>query len=219
MLHATTALYTHSVAKEKPIDEPENKEDKDAESGWFRWRNSALEMYGINYRFSNIVIEERDTTLLDPEDVRARAYSGYEGRGTLRAGDRAPEAPGLIHVENGIETSLFSLFKPSIHTAIIFAAEGRVDVLNEAVNVLSRYPEGIVQVVVIRSKDDCTTVNDGRLGEKTMLTDGAGHAHNAYMIKDDIVIAIVRPDTFIGAIVKDGVGVGRYFGNILKALL
>jgi hypothetical protein len=94
MLHATTQLYTHTVKKEKPIDKPAEAEDEKA-SGWFRWRNSALELYGVNYRFSTIVVEERDTQALDPEDVIARAYSGYEGLGSLRAGDRAPEVVKL----------------------------------------------------------------------------------------------------------------------------
>ncbi|KAK0196703.1 FAD-binding monooxygenase [Armillaria mellea] len=65
MLHATIQLYTHTVAKEKPTKD--TKEDEKA-SGWFRWRNTALEMYGINYRYSSIVLEERDT---EPQDAEA----------------------------------------------------------------------------------------------------------------------------------------------------
>ncbi|KAI0314589.1 FAD binding domain-containing protein [Amylostereum chailletii] len=99
MLHATTQLYTHTVAKEKPLDTSTGTPDDDKASGWFRWRNGALHMYGINYRFSDIVLEERDATPQDDEDTRARAYQGYEGARTLRAGDRAPEAPGLVSAD------------------------------------------------------------------------------------------------------------------------
>ncbi|PBK78586.1 hypothetical protein ARMSODRAFT_1011146 [Armillaria solidipes] len=134
MLHATTQLYTHTVAKEKPVDAPEKdtKEDEKA-SGWFRWRNTALEMYGINYRYSQIILEERDTKPQDPEDILAHAYSGYEGRGSLRAGDRAPEAPGLVGKEG--ETTLLKLFKPSVHTVLVFASERDV-LVEEAVKAL-----------------------------------------------------------------------------------
>lgn len=122
MLQATSALYTYTVAKEKSTLKEEAKDDAEGEkkSGWFRWRNSALEIYGINYRYSDIVLEERDITPQDPEDTLAHAYQGYEGFGILRAGDRAPEAPGLVH--EGYTTSLFSLLNPSTHTVLVFPA-------------------------------------------------------------------------------------------------
>ncbi|KAJ7343471.1 hypothetical protein DFH08DRAFT_962570 [Mycena albidolilacea] len=71
MLHATAALSTYAVAKEKPIEAP-------GTSGWLRWKNNALRLYDVNYRSSEIIVEERDTQPLDsdPEDVIARAYSG-----------------------------------------------------------------------------------------------------------------------------------------------
>ncbi|KAJ7905507.1 hypothetical protein B0H14DRAFT_3420674 [Mycena olivaceomarginata] len=60
---------TERLPLKKPIAAP-------GTSGWLRWRNNALRLYGVNYRSSEIAVEERDTQPLDPEDVIARAYSG-----------------------------------------------------------------------------------------------------------------------------------------------
>ncbi|PBK78579.1 hypothetical protein ARMSODRAFT_947517 [Armillaria solidipes] len=194
MLHATTQLYTHTVAKEKPTKDA--KEDEKA-SGWFRWRNTALEMYGINYRYSSIVLEERDTEPQDAEDVLAYAYSGYEGRGSLRAGDRAPDAP-----LGG--TTLFSLFKSTVHTVLVFS-KWSADL--EAG--LKTLPSAAVQTFVIVDANE-------RLEGVSMLVDSEGHARKAYMVEEDSpAIVIVRPDSFIGAIVTAVEGVERYFSKIL----
>jgi len=206
MLHATTALYTHTVAKEKAADVTEQKTEDENASGWYRWRNNALEMYGVNYRHSDIVLEERDTTPQDAEDLLAHVYSGYEGLGTLHAGDRAPEAPGLIPYGTDRETSLLTLFKPSLHSVLVFLAEDdNVDGL------ASRYPKDAVQTFIISRKDLGPV--EGGIG----LVDREGHAYNAYLVEEGVTtIVVVRPDTFIGAIVKDTAGVDRYFSKILK---
>ncbi|KAK0441953.1 FAD binding domain-containing protein [Armillaria borealis] len=194
MLHATTQLYTHTVAKEK--QSKDTKEDEKT-SGWFRWRNTALEMYGINYRYSSIVLEERDTEPQDAEDVLAHAFSGYEGRRSLRAGDRAPDAPLG-------ETTLFSLFKSTVHTVLVFSKwSANVEAS------LKMLPAAAVQTFVIVDANE-------RLEGVSMLVDSEGHARKAYMVeKDSPAIVIVRPDSFIGAIVTDVEGVEQYFSKIL----
>jgi hypothetical protein len=198
MLHATSALYTHVVRVVKDEGKPE--EDENA-SGWFRWRNTALEMYGINYRYSPIILEERDTTPQNEEDMKARAYQGYEGLGSLRAGDRAPEAPGLIL--DGAETSLFALFQPSKHTVLIFSATPTS--VDGILSVAAAYPEGAVQTFVVHKAS-------GQEGGK--LVDRDGHAFASYLVNEGTSIVVVRPDGFIGAIVNDAEGLKRYFTMI-----
>jgi hypothetical protein len=207
MLHATTALYTHTVAKEKPVQLPEKeKKEEDKVSGWYRWRNSALQMYGINYRFSKLVLEERDTSPQDPEDVVAHAYSGYEGIGTLLAGDRAPEAPELVL--GGTETPLLGLFKLNFHTVLVFHGEGDAKI----VEVATKYPKDAVQVFVVSKKEIGSVV-----GGANVLVDRGAHAHNAYLVEEGVgTVVIVRPDGFIGAIVPDERGVERYMRMIFK---
>lgn len=195
MLHATTRLYTHTVAKQKPVAEEKDSEDEKA-SGWFRWRNPALEMYGINYRYSSIVLEGRDADPQDAEDILAHAYSGYEGRGSLRAGDRAPEAP-----LGG--TTLFSLFKPTVHSVLVFS-KWTADI--EAV--LKTLPPAAVQTFVISNANE-------QLEGVSVLVDSDEHARKAYMVEGDVlVIVVIRPDSFIGAVVTDAEGIGKYFSKI-----
>jgi hypothetical protein len=207
MLHATTQLYTHIVKKEKPTDKPfENTEDEKA-SGWFRWRNSALQLYGVNYRFSTIILEERDTAALDPEDVIARAYSGYEGLGSLRAGDRAPEAPGLVG-KDGMITTLFNLLQTSMHTVLLFNVKD-VDIPSVS-SVLNKLPTGLSQSFVIEKADVGRSI-DGL----EILLDKEGHAHTSYLIQSDtLTIIIIRPDTFIGGITVSAAGIFTYFEKI-----
>lgn len=201
MLQATSVLYTHIVT-------PEQKAEN--ETGWFRWRNLALLMYGINYRYSDIILEERDTTPQDKEEAMAHAYSGYEGLGVLRAGDRAPEAPELISTQHRLKTSLFEQYKLTLHTVLVFTTEGERQLVMEVIALVKSYPKDAVQVIVIASEEsrDFTGTN--------VLIDRDGHAHNAYLAPNDTVnIVVVRPDGFIGAIVMDVVGVQRYFSKIL----
>ncbi|KAK0228928.1 FAD binding domain-containing protein [Armillaria fumosa] len=181
-------------SKEKPAKD--TKDDEKA-SGWFRWRNTALEMYGINYRYSSIVLEERDTELQDAEDVLAHAYSGYEGRGSLRAGDRAPDAP-----LGG--TTLFSSFKSTVHTVLIFS-KWSADLEAE----LKTLPSAAVRTFVI------TGANEPLEGV-SILVDSEGHTRKAYMVEEGSpAIVVVRPDSFIDAIVTDVEDVKRYFSKIL----
>lgn len=215
MLHATTALYTHTVkepAKEQvDTSEPPAKENE-KETGWFRWRNSALQMYGINYRWSDIVLEERDKSHFDAEDAKAYAFQGYEGLGSLRAGDRAPEAPGLTLASGlGTTTSLYSLFSPYLHTILIFAPPDAFDDVEAAVDAVSVYPSAAVQSFVITHE-----AAPRALPKTTVLVDREDRAARAYMIgKQNVTFVVVRPDTFIGAIVTDKSGVDRYFSKIL----
>jgi hypothetical protein len=214
MLQATSHLHTHIVMRPK-VKQKESPEEDDNKSGWLRWRNTALAMYGINYRFSDIVLEERDP---DPdsagrEEAIARAYTWYEGLGSLLAGDRAPEAPGLVTV-GGNETSLFKdYFKLDRHTVMVFApdAKGADSVLEQE----GRWPESAVQTLVIldynldQGKIDCSGA--------TLLWDRDSHAANAYRVEKGLLtIIVVRPDGFVGAVLKDAEGLARYFGKIFR---
>ncbi|KAJ6625003.1 FAD binding domain-containing protein [Mycena sp. CBHHK59/15] len=208
MLHATSALYTHTVLKVKD-SEIDKKEDEDnSNSGWFRWRNSALEMYGINHRYSPIVQEERNTGPQEVDEMRARAYQGYEGMGSLQAGDRAPEAPGLI--QDGLDTSLFALFKPSVHTVLIFTPDKDAP-LDRIYAAAAAYPEGAVQTSTIYKDSGSPVEGSGK------FVDRDGHAFSAYLVNKDMNIVVVRPDGFIGAIVNGADGMDRYFAKIFTA--
>ncbi|KAJ7149880.1 FAD binding domain-containing protein [Mycena crocata] len=217
MLLATSALYTHAVAKVLPPQSEAKSEPEDENaSGWFRWRNSALEMYGINYRYSPIVRDEvaSDDAVapVSLDDMRARAYEGYEGSGTLRAGDRAPEAPGLVAIveKEAPDRSLFGLFNPAMHSILVFLpnknAASRLDVILATADT---YPADTVQTFIIFKVGETGAATEGG-----GLVDRGGHAYVTYMVGEDIRIVVVRPDGFIGAIVSDADGMDKYFRNI-----
>lgn len=200
-----------NLKEEVDAPEPPVKENN-KDTGWLRWRNSALQMYGINYRCSDIVLEERDKSHFDAEDAKSYAFQGYEGLGSLRAGDRAPEAPGLTSASGlGAATSLYALFSPYLHTILIFAPPNAFDDVEAAVDAVCAYPTVAVQTFVISREAIPHAIT-----KTTVLVDHEGYAWRAYMTgKQNITFVVVRPDTFIGAIVTDNSGVGRYFSKIL----
>lgn len=215
ILHATSQLYTHMVAKPKAVENDttratEEDAENDKKSGLYRWRNDALQMYGINYRSSPVVVEERDPNVStwEVEDLRAHAYAGYEGRASICAGDRAPEAPELLNEQTKEETSLLKIFGTSWHTVLIFGSED-IDPILEKVD---KYPEDLVKsFTVLRPDSNCSR----EVGNATVLVDKQGYAHAAYQIEEEgITVVIVRPDLFIGAVVKGAEGVERYFGKV-----
>ena len=200
------------VPKSKaPVGQPSSAEqateDDDRKSGWYRWRNNALEMYGINYRFSDIVLEERDAQEVDNEDLVARAYDGYEGLGTLLAGDRAPQAPGLLD-KDGKKTSLFDLFKLNLHTVLIFTP-GEVQLNLEG---MKKWPVSVMQTFIVMEAGKAAVIEPA-----LTLVDSDGHATNAYRVENGkLTVVVVRPDGFVGAIVNDVEGAARYFAKVFR---
>ena len=73
-------------------------------------REERLNMLGVNYRTSPIVVDE----FTNAEPVNA--YRVLD-EGELVAGDRAPDAPGLVVLAGGAETRLFDVFSPTYHGA------------------------------------------------------------------------------------------------------
>jgi hypothetical protein len=208
MLHATSQLYTHTVAQgTSPTDLGNDAtEEEKGKSGWFKWRNSALELYGVNYRYSSVITETRHpASLHHRDDLLAHAYSGYEGRGSLVAGDRAPEAPGLTSLQG--ETTVFHLLKPSLHTIFVFGSHSA-----ELEGGLRSAYDGIAQVFFV----DRRTMSSLQPGANSVLVDVDGHAHDSYMIKGDSTFVVIRPDTFIGAIVDHPDDVRSYFNGIIQ---
>ena len=97
------------------------------EQAWHR--GSELHMLGVNCRWSSIVLDERtpkESIPVDPYGV-TRIDPNVS---LLRAGERAPDAPGLQVVGAGDSdgqetTSLLDIFGPSYHTALIFS-DGKI---------------------------------------------------------------------------------------------
>lgn len=165
----------------------------------------ALAQLGINYRWSDIVLDERDAL---SKDQLTNPY-GKDGD-SLHAGDRAPDAPQLKDINAGdTTTSLFQILSPKQHSALIFTDDNTQ--LGPVFDALGGYPLGTVSSVIILPRVSATSSRvDGNQGAR-ILRDADGHAHGIYGVPDrETTIFMIRPDDYIGAIVSGADGLVRY---------
>ncbi|KAH9911762.1 monooxygenase [Fomitopsis serialis] len=185
---------------------------KGDQRGWERGGN--LRMLGVNYRWSSIVVDERTPKAQSPESVNPYG-SGTDG--DLRAGDRAPDAPGLVSVgseEAGGSTSLFSVFRPSHHTALLFNLPA--EETEQVLRVAQKYPSGSVKTVSIYPQGTSVPNVIGR--PDLAVVDKDGHAYAGYQVSPEKpTIVIVRPDGVVGGIVYGLSGVEQYFRGVFDA--
>ena len=142
--------------------------------------------------------------------MKNRSYGGYTDP-TLCAGDRAPDAP-LIKV-SGEDTTLFKLFDTAKHAVIIFVSDGQTEEekrVKEVQEVLAGLPNGSIQVIVVSSQGKNIP------GIDHAVIDRDGLAASSYLVENESVIVIVRPDTYIGGIAKGAEGVKKYFSLIFN---
>ena len=156
------------------------------------------------------MVDERTPKPRGPEEVNPYG-SGSDG--TLRAGDRAPDAPGLTPVAGDEEalTALFDVFRPVYHTMLLFNLPSSEMALMLAA--AKMYPSNCIKTVAIFPRGTSKPV----VAEKSDLAfiDTNGHAFDGYQVsRDRPVIVIVRPDGYIGAIVHGLQGFAAYFRRI-----
>ncbi|KAJ7503274.1 FAD binding domain-containing protein [Mycena galericulata] len=195
MLSKTTSLLNRSVTA-KVTDNDVSHLD----------RGGALLMLGVNYRWSSIVIDERDDekAVKTPKDVY-----GVQSR-DLRAGDRAPDAPSLKDIRDGqIDKHLFDVFESSRHTVLVFSASP--ERYSSALQVLSHLPQDAIRCVAIIPSGIASTDIEGF---DFTLEDSMGHAYSIYDFQGECDIAVVRPDGVLGAVVRSSEALKRYFGQI-----
>jgi len=186
MLSQTTALLNQTLQAKKDDIKP-----------WAR--GGVLKQLGVNYRGSPIVLDERMGGAL-----KGSPYSNDDGR--ICAGDRSPDAPGLIN-SSGEQTRLFDMFKPWLHTVLIFGD----DLASPVLRALRRFPEKTIQAFCIVPTDPPSHID-------TVLEDRDGHAYTAYAVDRTCnTVVVVRPDGMIGTIAFSVEGTERYFDGIFDA--
>ncbi|KAH9920920.1 monooxygenase [Fomitopsis serialis] len=173
-------------------------------SGLAAWgRDGPLKMLGINYRWSSIVLDERNPYM---ENCPQDPY-GVEAGDMVRAGDRAPDAPGLVPIEGG-ETSLFKIFGPTRHAVLLFAGRDSAEEVVRVLGKIKEYPADAVRSVVIYPRGALPEVIDDA---DMVVFDSEQHAFVDYCCSDDdLTVVIVRPDGVVGA--------SRYFRAVFSAL-
>ncbi|KAH9944589.1 monooxygenase [Amylocystis lapponica] len=175
-------------------------------------RGGVLKQLGVNCRWSSIVVDERSARG-DPDELMANAYGG--GGGILCAGDRAPDAPGLVDAEGGT-TSFFRLFGATHHTVVFFAAD--VHRVAELLGALAECPPKSIRAVLVLPQGHPGVSAETVHGVDTVVTDRDGHAYAGYAVsKESVVAMVVRPDGIVGGIVLGVAGLRRYFGGVFGA--
>ncbi|VDB82631.1 unnamed protein product [Peniophora sp. CBMAI 1063] len=191
MLKITTKLAT-ATFKAKP----------DAEA--FK-RPTNLAQIGVHYRWSPIVYDglrvgdaQFESTNLSPTSTY-----GSDEETRVQAGDRAPDAPGLVGSEG--ETTLFNLFNVGRHTVIVFDPSRTAAIRA----VVEKYPkECNIDVVTVLPK--------GSEKQDGALVDSQGHAAHGYGVEAGVAVAVVRPDGVVGALLKAEDDADIYFSRVFS---
>ncbi|KAI5982314.1 FAD binding domain-containing protein [Pisolithus albus] len=178
-------------------------------------RKTNLYMLGVNYRSSPIVVDE-----FAPAQEVSDAYREIQ-EGVLRAGDRAPDAPGLVPIITpnraphlissgsqsavppstgmGGSTRMFDIIGSTHHTVIIFAPALAVPAVRSILVTLQRVvPRELVTRVVVlpgsASEPDShleTSSEGDQAIEAEVLVDHAGHAYRGYIVESQEVKVVV----------------------------
>lgn len=182
--------------------------------GGFMDRPNTLNQLGVNYRSSSIAVDE----FQDAETAKTTLTSAYESDDILRAGARAPEAPRLLDLASTAKTlSLFDIFKPYIHTALAFSSgSGADDGVAAITEYLGGLPAGYVQSAIVLPKGSASLTHPPHMN--FMLRDTEGHAFQGYgIVEGEARVVVIRPDGYVGAIVRGVEGVKKYFSMIFNA--
>ncbi|EEB95764.1 hypothetical protein MPER_05214, partial [Moniliophthora perniciosa FA553] len=108
--------------------------------GWVRGWD--LRQFGVNYRGSSVILDERYMDSSEPVDPYR---SGHDA--TAHAGDRASDAPGLVW--NGEEKRVFDLLDSVSHTVLFFCGEQQSTEVKDALEFLSGHPGVPMKTVVV----------------------------------------------------------------------
>lgn len=158
---------------------------KDVSTGFTRER--VTKMLGVTYRGSPIVVPS-------PEDVNLKADPYRSGEdGTLRAGDRAPDATAGI----------MKMFSVKHHVVLIFGLHG--EDAEEAVRIAREAPAPFKTALVLHQGTNAYV----DIGADWVLEDSDGSAVANYQVEHEGIV-VVRPDGVVG-VKADGVdGLKKY---------
>lgn len=184
-------------------------------------RRRNLFQLNVNYRWSNIVLDER---ISEEDKGTVIAAYGEEGHVT-RAGDRAPDAPGLKRIRGTGEarSRLFDIFSPALHTILVFASPGSggVDKTRDLLSPLTFIERGQLkiayQVVIVQPQGNSDGFQDIGVNAE-VYEDAEGHAFSGYGVPSEEgqgpTVVFVRPDSWIGSFATSRRGVERYLGAV-----
>ena len=222
MLNITTELYklaftpdtqaaiqnaSEAAAKEQPVS--------NMERAFFRGRK--LFQLDVNYRWSDVVFDERFEN-----DRQAAAKNAYGSEGhDVRAGDRAPDAPELLclHSKTSLKPSrLFDIYSTIKHTALIFDGRAIKSGTNSLIQAVDALPaETFQKVYIFPSTFSRELDTDVRGKADYVVKDEQGYAFKHFGLSEkDASVVIVRPDAMVGAFALTEAGVRKYVSAVFK---
>jgi FAD binding domain len=166
-----------------------------------------LRQFGVNYRWSSIVVDDG----LRSSDKPVGTYGAL--RDKVHAGDRAPDAPGLVNLETGVTTSIFQILSSSLHTAFVLA--DTADKAAPFFDILKTCPPGTLQLAWVLPNNIEFTEKPISYG--LTLQDRGGHTYWSYLPDGGLRVVVVRPDSFVGALVSNTDGLKKYLKLIFSA--
>ena len=203
MLKKSTDLFNGSARSEAA--------GANTQSSWRR--GGELHQFGVHCRWSSIVLDERTPKEDGPVDPYGRNHSPAD---VVRAGERAPDAPGLAVLGAAEMTTLFKLFGVSHHTVLIFSDGTDRD--GAVLSALKAYPADSVRTVLIREGTNGSHSESEKADVDVIDEDW--QAHEGYQVqKGEFLVVVVRPDGVVGAIVCGSNGTRKYFAQLFKALV
>jgi hypothetical protein len=173
-------------------------------------QTSKLFMLRINYRFSSIVLDEFRTPV---EGKPINTYGMLDEVPHLEAGDRAPDAPKLLHIQSKDSdvTTLFNIYRPWYHTVLVFAPTPAD--ATPILTALESCDKSVVRSIVIlpSSAPAAHVASPADL----VLLDQEGNAYSAYFVEaSETKVFVIRPDGVVGAIVRGAEGVKKFLSKI-----
>ncbi|KAK7027980.1 hypothetical protein VNI00_015066 [Paramarasmius palmivorus] len=166
---------------------------------------------GITYRGTSSFFVDERYPIMDEEVDLYR--SGLDG--TVRAGDRAPEAPGLKRSASDDEdsTSIYEFFDVTSHTVLLFGRS--ISEIQGFLDLLAKYPRGLVKTILTLPQGSVSQSYTTSVPNH-VLVDTEGHAYTNYRVEPGHTLAIVvRPDGYIGAAAQSTAGLSSYFSKDL----
>ena len=137
----------------------------------------------------------------------------------LRAGDRAPDAPGLVEVggTSAKPVNAFHLFDVTRHLVLVFD-RGDEKALREVARGLERYaaPSPPLVAVAVILPQGSAHGSAPHVKNARVFIDSEGHAFTQYQLQDatDTTVVVIRPDGFIGAFAPSVEVVHDYFARV-----
>ncbi|KAJ6493618.1 FAD binding domain-containing protein [Mycena vitilis] len=229
MLNKITALLKEDWAGKRDASQP-------APGNVSAWKhNGGVLQLGVNCRWSSVVVDEQRSDDFfeeldecdfgsdeEDEDYPSDAFIDRP----LSAGDRAPDAPGLLVLKRPVTdktatadmftTSLFRTFLASRHTVLMFTNEANR--YEPIIRLLAPYAHDAVQSVVVVRAQGTVPASAHTLAD-WVFEDRGGNAYRAYALRDGCDVVVVRPDGLIGAIVRSREGLRRYFRGVFARKL